>query len=150
MARGERSNKKVYGVKLALDDMVQLRKECRNDPTRSTGSVDKTHYYAHPEKYESIFHTKIAPHITVIVNGIYWDPRFPRLLTNVQLKELRQQGNYNLKLLADITCDVKGSVEFLSHTSNIEKPFYTYLPEADTDVEGVDRRGVLVLGEEER
>lgn len=48
-------------------------------------------------------------------------------------------------MIADITCDVKGSIEFLSHTTSIEKPFFTYLPEKDCDVDGVDAEGVLVL-----
>ena len=67
--------------------------------------------------------------------------------TKKQLFALRSTGNKNLKIIADITCDVKGSFEFLSHTTTIEKPFFTYLAESDTEFEGVEKSGVLMLGE---
>lgn len=108
--------------------------------------INKIHYYAHPDQYESIFHMTVAPYVTVIVNGIYWDFRYPRLLTKNQLTALRSNGNNNLKVIADITCDVNGSFEFLSRTTDIEKPFYTYLPESETDIEGAHKNGVLMLG----
>lgn len=149
---GERSAGKVYGVLLTLRDLVQLKSVHRTDtliPDLSTqDSIDKAHYYAHPEEYESIFHTRIAPYVTVIVNGIYWDSRYPRLLTKSQLFSLREEGNTNLKVVADISCDVGGSFEFLSHTTSIEKPFYTYVSETDRDVDGVHKSGVVMLGEE--
>ena len=170
--QGLRCGKKVYGVSVTLDDLVRLKKvkdvngskHDKNQHSRtedeskvfSSTSTNKSvkrkickfHYYSNPDQYESIFHTTIAPHVSVIVNGIYWDFRYPRLLTKKQLVALRSTGNNNLKVVADITCDVTGSFEFLSHTTDIEKPFYTFLPESDTDLEGVDKNGVLMLGTE--
>ena len=170
--QGLRCGKKVYGVSVTLDDLVRLKKVkdvngCKHEQNQhskieneskvlsSTSSnksmkrkICKFHYYSNPDQYESIFHSTIAPHVSVIVNGIYWDFRYPRLLTKKQLVTLRSTGNNNLKVVADITCDVTGSFEFLSHTTNIEKPFYTFLPESDTDLDGVDKNGVLMLGME--
>ena len=151
---GEKSSRKVYGVLVTLNELVRLKLDSTSgadSPTvkQQAGAgvgVDKTHYYANPDLYESIFHTVIAPHVTVVVNGIYWDNRYPRLLTKAQLRSLRETGNVNLKVIADITCDVGGSFEFLSHTTSIEKPFFTYDSEADEDIEGADKKGVLMLG----
>lgn len=42
---------------------------------------------------------QVAPYASVIVNGIYWDHRFPRLLTNAQLQALWAQVTTN------ITCE---------------------------------------------
>jgi alpha-aminoadipic semialdehyde synthase len=148
---GERSGGKVYGVLVTLRDLVRLKSPHSTEtliPDLSTQDpIDKAHYYANPDKYESIFHTRIAPYVTVIVNGIYWDFRYPRLLTKSQLLALREEGNTNLKVVADISCDVGGSFEFLSHTTSIEKPFYTYVSETDRDVDGVHKSGVVMLGE---
>jgi hypothetical protein len=91
------------------------------------------------------FYSKIAPYVSVIVNGVYWDSRFPRLLTKDQLKSLRKAGNTNLKMVSDISCDVNGSIEFVSHTTSIEHPFFTYIPEKDCDSTKVDADGILVL-----
>jgi alpha-aminoadipic semialdehyde synthase len=152
---GEKSSRKVYGVLVSLNELVRLKSDSAVSPTTKPGGgagvgmdvcVDKTHYYANPDQYESIFHTAIAPYVSVVVNGIYWDNRYPRVLTKAQLRSLRDTGNVNLKVIADITCDVGGSFEFLSHTTSIEKPFFTYNSETDEDIEGADKKGVLMLG----
>ena len=146
---GERSSRKVYGVLVTLNELVRLKVNSTLEASVGVGAdtiVDKAHYYANPDLYEPIFHTLIAPYVTVVVNGIYWDNRYPRILTKAQLRSLNQTGNVNLKVIADITCDVGGSFEFLSHTTSIEKPFFTYLSDTDVDVEGADRKGVLMLG----
>ena len=146
---GERSSRKVYGVLVTLNELVRLKVNSTLQVSVEAGEdtiVDKAHYYANPDLYEPIFHTLIAPYVTVVVNGIYWDNRYPRILTKAQLRSLNQTGNSNLKVIADITCDVGGSFEFLSHTTSIEKPFFTYLSDTDEDVEGADRKGILMLG----
>ena len=155
--QGIRSGNKIYSVLLHLEDLVRLKKTnpvTNAHPTKINNStqdseypkVDKIHYYANPDLYESVFHDKIAPYVTMIVNGIYWDFRYPRILTKNQLLNLRKSGNTNLKVIADITCDMKGSFEFLSHATSIEKPFFTYISETDQDVEGVNEKGILLLG----
>jgi alpha-aminoadipic semialdehyde synthase len=77
---------------------------------------------------------------------MYWDDRYPRLLTREQLKTLRSKGNQNLKVVADVSCDLEGGIEFLSHCTTMAHPFYTYFPEIMKEKEGVHRDGVLVLG----
>jgi hypothetical protein len=59
---------------------------------------------------------------------MYWDPRFPRLLSNSQMRDLRNKQrkdtdgvrgksrNLGLLLNADITCDVGGSVRTITFT----------------------------------
>jgi hypothetical protein len=36
-----------------------------------TDTFDKKHYYSSPNEYEGIFHTKVLPYITTLINGIY-------------------------------------------------------------------------------
>lgn len=142
---GIRSAKKLYAVVVTAKDMVRLKS---NGQTRdaSNQQFDKTHYYQKPELYEDVFHEKIAPHITVLVNGMYWDQKYPRLLTKEQIKKLRSNGNHSLKMVADITCDVGGSVEFLNKSTTIEKPFFTYVPETDSSSDGIETNGIVMLG----
>uniref|UniRef100_A0A6G1SHE1 Alpha-aminoadipic semialdehyde synthase, mitochondrial n=1 Tax=Aceria tosichella TaxID=561515 RepID=A0A6G1SHE1_9ACAR len=47
-------------------------------------------YNQHPERYYSNFSTKIAPYASVIINGVYWPPNAPRLLTIPDAKRLQQ------------------------------------------------------------
>lgn len=141
---GKRKNNRLYGVLTSAVDMVRRKGSQKN--SNPISSFDKAHYYLHPEAYEPCFHETVIPYTTVLVNGMYWDHRFPRLLTKAQLRDLRSQGNHTLKVVADISCDVEGSCEFLSHCTTIEKPFFTYVPEDDSELDGVDSNGVLVLG----
>eukprot|EP00596_Hydrurales_sp_CCMP1899_P009803 CAMPEP_0119045584 /NCGR_PEP_ID=MMETSP1177-20130426/41015_1 /TAXON_ID=2985 /ORGANISM="Ochromonas sp, Strain CCMP1899" /LENGTH=1085 /DNA_ID=CAMNT_0007017609 /DNA_START=344 /DNA_END=3601 /DNA_ORIENTATION=+ len=140
--KGLKSDKVLYGIIVTLNDLVRLKSRGGGEAIEG---IDRSHYYANPDLYESIFHSKIAPYISVIVNGVYWDSRFPRLLTKDQLLSLRKEGNTNLKMVSDISCDVNGSIEFLSHTTSIEHPFFTYIPEKDCDSTKVDAEGILVL-----
>ena len=34
-----------------------------------------------PHLYRPVFHERIAPYLTALVNCMYWESRFPRLLT---------------------------------------------------------------------
>ncbi|CAG8612807.1 10909_t:CDS:10, partial [Funneliformis mosseae] len=111
-------NKKVYGCQVELHDYLIHK----NKGT----FVSKSDYYANPNQYVSEFHTKIAPYTTMLIHGSYWDSRYPRLLTNEHLKAIQMDPNnkYRFLAVADISCDIKGALEFLSHSTTIDDPFY--------------------------
>jgi alpha-aminoadipic semialdehyde synthase len=52
-----------------------------------------------------------------------------------------------LLVVADISCDVNGSIEFLERSTTIDKPFFQYDPvtgqEVSDDIEG---RGITMMG----
>ncbi|KAJ1920969.1 hypothetical protein H4219_001022 [Mycoemilia scoparia] len=110
-------NKKVYGVVVNAPDYL-VRKD--------GGSYDRAEYRAHPDRYESQFITKIAPYTSVLVNGLFWSTEFPRLMTNEHLREFQANPRYKSRMLSlmDITCDIGGSFEFMSHASTIGDPFF--------------------------
>ncbi|KAF9933130.1 hypothetical protein FBU30_006454 [Linnemannia zychae] len=83
-------------------------------------------YFAHPELFTSTFHKDIAPYSSMVINGAYWDARFPRLMTTEQLKTLQSDpaNKFRMLSLADISCDINGSFEFMSHATAIEDPFF--------------------------
>jgi alpha-aminoadipic semialdehyde synthase len=111
------------------------------------GLFDREEYYAHPERYEPCFHTTVAPHISMLVTTMYWDRRFPRLLTAAQLRGLGPEEARRLLMIADLTCDVNGAVEALTRTSTIDEPFYMYDAAAGREgPRGVDGPGVVMLG----
>ncbi|KAG2717762.1 hypothetical protein I3843_03G190100 [Carya illinoinensis] len=120
----------VYGCAVTCREMVGHK-----DPTKV---FDKADYYAHPEHYNPIFHEKIAPYASVIVNCMYWEKRFPRLLTSNQFQDLKRKG-CPLVGVADITCDIGGSIEFVNQLTSIDSPFFRYDPLHDSyhlDMEG--------------
>lgn len=47
---------------------------------------DKKDYYANPNDYESKFY-EYLPYIHFLINGIYWEAKYPRILTIDELKD---------------------------------------------------------------
>jgi len=95
----------------------------------------------------------MAPQVNVLVNGMYWDQRYPRLLTKAQVKDLYKKNNDSFLCLADISCDIGGSVEFLEKSTTVEMPYFHYDPLTDgvSDIpmsEGISVMGVDILPSE--
>jgi len=104
-------------------------------------------FYRHPPQYRCIFAHRVAPYVHVVYNCLYWDSRFPRLLTKKQIEQLYRDGQNKMMLVADITCDVHGSIEFLERTTTIESPFLQYDPFSRKDVANeIQADGITVLG----
>ncbi|XP_049934665.1 alpha-aminoadipic semialdehyde synthase isoform X2 [Nymphaea colorata] len=126
-----RGSFQLYGCVVTCKDIVA--------PKDTSKSFNKVDYYSHPDNYNPIFHETIAPYASVIVNCMYWEKRFPRLLTTEQFQDLMQQGS-PLVGVCDITCDISGSLEFINQTTTIEKPFFRYNPFTDSyhdDMKGI-------------
>lgn len=134
--RGRTSKRvcQVYGCIVTCQDMVEPK-----DPSKL---FDKADYYAHPENYRPVFHEKIAPFASVIVNCMYWEKRYPRLLTTVQLQDLMRNG-CPLIGISDISCDIGGSIEFVNQTTFIDSPFFRYDPLNNSYHRGMEGSGVM-------
>ncbi len=106
---------------------------------------DLTHYYAHPDKYRNAFE-KYLPYLSVLVNGIYWDERFPRLITRDFLKKAYAFGKRpRLNVIGDITCDPNGSIEANLEAATVENPIYTYDPENHVINYGFKGKGIQLM-----
>ncbi|VFQ63406.1 unnamed protein product [Cuscuta campestris] len=109
------------------------------DPLKS---FDKVEYYAHPENYKPVFHEKLAPYASVIVNCMYWERRYPRLLTTQQFQDLERNGS-QLVGICDISCDIEGSIEFVKQTTSIDSPFFRYDPINNTYHHDMEGNGII-------
>ena len=111
----------------------------------SDGSFDKQHYYTSPHEYEPTFHDTIAPHTSLLVTTMYWEKRFPPLLTLDQLANLPKTKP--LLAVADLTCDVGGAVESLVRTTSVDAPFFLFdVDQRRESDNGLDGDGLLMLG----
>nr|AAB96826.1 lysine-ketoglutarate reductase/saccharopine dehydrogenase bifunctional enzyme [Arabidopsis thaliana] len=126
----------VYGCIITSQDMVEHK-----DPSKS---FDKADYYAHPEHYNPVFHEKISPYTSVLVNCMYWEKRFPCLLSTKQLQDLTKKG-LPLVGICDITCDIGGSIEFVNRATLIDSPFFRFNPSNNSYYDDMDGDGVLCM-----
>lgn len=129
----------LYGT-VATSEFLAVPK----DPN-ARASHSKRDYYAHPDQYEGVFHDRIAPYTSMIINGMYWDDRFPRLMTKHQLKQMYDGGNRKLIGIADITCDIGGGIEWTEYATKIEKPFAMYDITNGRMRDGLDGDGVMMM-----
>src|SRR5690606_12423660 len=95
--------------------------------------------------YVPVFHEKVIPYTSVLVNTMYWDSRYPRLISIDQLRNLKSFLPHGLLECIDITCDLDGSVQFTTHATTIEKPFYIYDPKFKTESHNMNDPGVLMM-----
>jgi alpha-aminoadipic semialdehyde synthase len=61
--------------------------------------------------------------VSWLVNGIYWEPKYPRVLTKNALRKAHEAGENRLMGVCDISADYEGSIEFTSEFTSIEEPF---------------------------
>lgn len=101
------------------------------------------HYFENPDQYESTLE-EILPHIDLFVNGIYWDERYPRLITKEWLKKNLNKG-LGPVVIGDISCDVNGSIECTEIATEIEDPVFVFNPESDSYRMGFNGKGVVVM-----
>jgi alpha-aminoadipic semialdehyde synthase len=113
------------------------------DPNRS---FDRKDYFANPQDYKSIFAETVAPYASVIVNGVFWNEDFPRILTIEQLEKMHKTRTSRLLAVADLSCDVGGSIEFMRQVSSIDHPFYVWdIEKREVNWDTVNAPGVLLL-----
>lgn len=85
------STSKIYGTIVTRSDHLARKQSAEDKSSLTSGvTVDLEEYNQHPERYYSKFSTDIAPYASVIINGVYWPPNAPRLLTIPDAKKLQQ------------------------------------------------------------
>ncbi len=134
--RGIYSGKIIYKVVFKEEDLSE-----HIDPQ---GKFELQDYYRHPEKYKNQFE-KYPPHLSILMNCMYWDERYPRILTKNYIEKLYQQGNMKLQVVGDVTCDPDGSIEFTHKGTNIEDPVFVYNPLDRKPTMGFKGDGILVM-----
>jgi len=124
---------------------VMFREEHMVEPKEVGHRFDLKEYFDHPELYRSKFEDHL-PHLSVLTNCIYWDVRYPRLVTKSWLKQAFGGGRRpKLAAIGDISCDIDGSIEATVKATEPGEPFYVYEPETGMVRDGVDGDGMLLM-----
>jgi saccharopine dehydrogenase (NAD+, L-lysine forming) len=121
-----------------------FREEHLVEPIANSEGFDLEDYYTHPERYRGVLE-RFAPFLTAIVNAVYWDARYPRLITKAYLKELFEETRPRLRVIGDISCDLEGSIECTMTTTPPDNPVFVYHPATGATTSGVAGEGVVVM-----
>lgn len=88
------------------------------------------------------------PHLTVLVNGIFWQAGDPRLITKADAAALWGAAGTpppRLRVLADLSCDLEGAIEPTARIATLDDPLYVYDPATGRTTPGVEGHGPVVL-----
>ena len=130
------SNKCLYKVVFKEEHMVE--------PAVEGSQFELLDYYDNPEKYNGVF-AQYVPHLTVLMNCIYWSDRYPRLVTKELIHEMYSNNGAKLRIIGDISCDVEGAIEITMRATDSGNPVYVYDTNKDETVDGVEGNGPVIL-----
>ena len=102
--------------------------------------IDNFDFYNNPEKYESDF-MRFAKVTNYFIAGHFYGNGAPYLFTRKDAKS----KEFNIKFVADISCDVDGPVASTLRASTIADPIYGYNPETEAEVDFKDENAIVVM-----
>jgi alpha-aminoadipic semialdehyde synthase len=131
------SGDRLYKVVFKEEDLVE--------PVDRSMSFELQDYYDNPEKYRSRFEDYLD-HLSILVNCIYWEERYPRLVTLDYLKgSYTASAGQRLKVIGDISCDIGGSIQCAVKATDPGDPVYVYEPLKEEIIDGVKGEGPVIM-----
>lgn len=94
---------------------------------REGGPFEQQEFYQRPWLYDSDF-AKFTKVTDLLITAAYWHPKSPVLFS----KEDVRKEDFRIKVIADVTCDIGGSVPCTLKASTIAEPLYDYEPVSET------------------
>ena len=144
-AGDDASRRAVHKVVFTEHEMVARRD--------SSAPFALDEYFRQPALYEGTFERRL-PQLTVLLNCVFWDTPYPRLVTKAAVRRLFAAAGTaatpaptppRLRVIGDVSCDIEGSVELTVKETHIDEPVYVYDPDTGRIADGVEGRGPVVL-----
>ena len=104
----------VYTV-LDVDKLVK--------PVNAENKFDFQDFIKNGQNYVSDF-AKYSYKADILISCHFWSPEHPIYMDN----NLLQDPNMSIKIIGDITCDIKGSIMSTIRSSTHDEPFYDFDP----------------------
>lgn len=124
-----------------FDEPVYCKIDVLDYNKRKDGTViDNFDFYNNPEDYESNF-MRFAKVTDYYIAGHFYGDGAPYLYTREDVKS----KDYNIKVVADVSCDVDGPVATTLRASTIADPIYGYDPETETEIDYKSEKAITVM-----
>ncbi|TND01586.1 MAG: alanine dehydrogenase [Bacteroidetes bacterium] len=117
----------------------QLHSHNYNEPIDGA-QWDTPRFYSQPQEFRSTF-GKFWPHCDMLVHCSFWDPRAPRLFEKVDMRG----PDFRISVIADVTCDINGSIPSTQRASSIEEPYYGYNPITEREGDPFSNENITVM-----
>jgi len=136
---------KEISVQEYLNDSFNEAVYCKIDVLdynkRKDGTeLGKKDFYNNAKEYESDF-MRFAKVTDYFIAGHFYGNAAPFLYTREDCKS----EDFNIKLVADVSCDIDGPVASTIRPSTIADPIYGYDPETESEIDFMDDKAIVVM-----
>jgi saccharopine dehydrogenase (NAD+, L-lysine-forming) len=118
---------------------VQLHSNNFNEAIDAT-AWNTERFYKHPEQFRSTF-GKYTKDCDLLIHCSFWNPNAPALFT----KQDMSAPDFRISVIADVTCDINGSIPSTTKASTIEDKFYGYNPLTESIGEPFSNNTITVM-----
>jgi len=128
-------------ISKTFDEVVYCLADVLDYNKRKDGQIiDNNDFYNHPENYKSDFF-RFAKVTDFFIAGHFFGDGSPYLFT----REDAKHPDFNIKYVADISCDIDGPVASTIRPSTIANPIYGYHPETESEVDYKEKNAIVVM-----
>ncbi|UXX80743.1 NAD(P)-dependent oxidoreductase [Reichenbachiella carrageenanivorans] len=100
----------------------------------------RSDFFEHPENFESDFY-QYAKSTDLLIACAYWKPEAPVLFTR---KEATHR-DFKINIIADVTCDIEGSIPSTIRPATIEDPVFDYDPTTGREMPAFSDEGNITV-----
>lgn len=124
-----------------FNEAVFVRLNTMDYNVRKDGSITvKQEFYSNPELFKSSF-MDYAIHADIFIAGHYYSSGSPFLFT----REDAKSPDFNLKVVADVSCDINGPIACTIKPSTIANPIYGYDKQSEQEIDFRNEGAVAVM-----
>ena len=127
------SEKFKNAVFTQIDPLQYVKRKDNNE-------VDLGNFFSYPEQFESNF-LPYATQTNLLIACHYWDPRSPVFFE----REDMTGPEFTIRIIADVSCDVNGSIPSTIRVSTIQNPFYGYDPITGKEAPSFEANVITVM-----
>lgn len=100
-------------------------------------------FHHHPENFKCTFSDddSFASVTDLLIHCTYWNPKAEILFTRARMRD----PDFRISIIADVTCDMNGSIPSTFRASSIENKFYGYDPMTEKEVQPFDKSAITVM-----
>ena len=102
--------------------------------------IDMYDFFDNPTAYDSSF-MRFARVSDFYIACHYWDKKAPFIFSREEAKS----DDFNIKVIADVSCDIDGPVASTIRASTIANPIYGYDPFGEKEVDYNDENAIAVM-----
>ena len=100
-------------------------------------------FHHHPEKFRCAFsdQSNFASVTDLLIHATFWDPRADIMFSKSRMRD----PDFRISVIADVTCDIDGSIPSTTKSSTIEDKFYGYDPMTENVIEPFAKNVITIM-----